>query len=139
MEIKRSLIGTILMVLLILIRLPAIWTVYHILQNLGDWDDRVWDLIPIFSQFLVVCLYIMMLFVALKSTVSRVVGAVLMSVSFLLNQFAFWWNLGVDSWVDMLVFNLVLLDLLVIVVLCFKITNKMNYLLPFYGVETASF
>lgn len=81
----------------------------------------------------------MMLFVALKSTVSRVVGAVLMSVSFLLNQFAFWWNLGVDSWVDMLVFNLVLLDLLVIVVLCFKITNKMNYLLPFYGVETASF
>lgn len=80
-----------------------------------------------------------MLFVALKTTLSRLLCASLVAISLVLNQFAFLWELEWGEIAEIMVRNLTLLDLLVIVVLCFKITNKANKLLPFYGVETTNF
>lgn len=134
-DVKRSLFGTIFICILILIHLQNAWAALSLF--IYDYADATWlEISAELTQLIIFILYIVMLFVPLRTPWVRYLLAALIFLTFfwnigvffvVLNQKVSWWMVW-DLW-------LVLCDLPVAIVLCFPFTSRVNKLLPFYAEE----
>lgn len=134
MEIKRSTLGTIFFIILLLVHLNSFGEALSFLLDTYE-VLSLWDIVADLAQVLVFFIYLLMLFVALRSNLSRFTAATIIFISFALNAFVFVYSLFYATFWMLLSESLVLLDVPVIIILCLRIEHRANKWLPFYGVQ----
>lgn len=130
---KRSILGTILFVILAILHFPAIWLIFDLMFNLDEMDWM--ELTANILQFLTIIIYILMLFVPLRRPWMRYLVAFIISFSFVINVIAFFWGLQYFRTFDLIALTVVIIDLMVIMALLMRPTNRLSKILPFYAEE----